>query len=58
MTSLRFPFVTVRIELADRVFEENAILDTGFDGEIVIPQSRAKGCNLMALHDLSFQTEL
>ena len=43
MTSLHFPFVPVRIELGGRVFEENAILDTGFDGEIVIPQSRAEG---------------
>ena len=43
MTSLRFPFVPVRIELGGRVFEETAILDTGFDGEVVIPQSRAEG---------------
>ena len=43
MTSPRFPFLRIRVELADRVFEENALLDTGFDGEIVIPESRAQG---------------
>ena len=43
MTSLLLPFVPVRIELGGRVFEENAILDTGFDGEIVIPQARVAG---------------
>lgn len=43
MTSLSFPFVSVRIELGGRVFEENAILDTGFDGEVVIPQNLVEG---------------
>lgn len=43
MTSLRFPILRIRVELADRVFEENALLDTGFDGEIVIPKARAQG---------------
>ena len=43
MTSLTFPFVPVRIELQGRVFEENAILDTGFDGEIAIPKAYAEG---------------
>ena len=43
MTSPRFPILRIRVELADRVFEENALLDTGFDGEIVIPKSRAQG---------------
>ena len=43
MTSLTFPFVPVRIELDGRVFEENAILDTGFDGEISIPKTHVEG---------------
>ena len=43
MASLRFPFLMVRVELGDRVFEENAVLDTGFDGEVAIPESRAEG---------------
>lgn len=43
MTSPRFPILRIRVELAGRVFEENALLDTGFDGEIVIPKSRAQG---------------
>ena len=43
MTSPRYPSFPVRIELAGRVFEENAVLDTGFDGEVAVPVSRVEG---------------
>ena len=43
MTSPRFPSLRLRVELAGRVFNEDALLDTGFDGEVAIPKSRAEG---------------
>jgi predicted aspartyl protease len=35
--SSRFPYLSVRIGLEDRVQEVEVLLDTGFDGDIVVP---------------------
>jgi predicted aspartyl protease len=35
--SERFPFIPVRIEVADDQIAVEALIDTGFDGDIVLP---------------------
>ena len=37
MTNHPFPFLRVKVILADRDYEEEALLDTGFGGDVAIP---------------------
>ena len=37
MTSHQFPFLRVKVILAARDYEEDALLDTGFSGDVAIP---------------------
>ena len=35
----RFPYVPVRIEVQQRIADVDALLDTGFDGDVAVPDS-------------------
>lgn len=37
LTSSRFPFLPVRVQLGQQTYDEEALLDTGFDGGIAMP---------------------
>jgi predicted aspartyl protease len=39
VTSERFPYLPVQIQLGDIEIEVDALLDTGFDGQVIIPTS-------------------
>lgn len=43
LTSSRFPFLPVRLRLGQGTYEEEALLDTGFDGGIAVPPSVLEG---------------
>ena len=37
LTSSRFPFLPIRLEVRQEIYEEEALLDTGFDGGMAVP---------------------
>src|SRR5262249_2247247 len=37
LTSNRFPYLPLRLSLADQIHELEALLDTGFDGDLAVP---------------------
>ena len=37
--SSRFPYIPVRVQLGRRTFNVEALLDTGFDGAIILPSA-------------------
>jgi predicted aspartyl protease len=43
LVSQRFPYFPIRVDLGRHVGDFEALLDTGFDGEVVIPESFAHG---------------
>lgn len=38
VTSRRFPYLPVRVEVHGFVYEGYALLDTGFDGDVILPE--------------------
>ena len=43
LTSFRLPFLPMRLEVHQQIYEEEARLDTGFDGGIAMPPSYLAG---------------
>ena len=43
LKSSRFPFVPFRLEILHQTCEEEALLDTGFDGDMAVPPSFFEG---------------
>ena len=43
LTSLRFPVVPFRREVRQQTYEEEALLDTGFDGGMAVPPFLLQG---------------
>lgn len=41
LISSHFPYLTVKVTVKQRVFDVEALLDTGFDGEIILPPGLA-----------------
>ena len=39
MISPRFPYLPIRFEVRQRTYQEEALIDTGFDGSIAVPPS-------------------
>ncbi len=37
LTSSRFPFLPIRLDVGQETYEEEALLDTGFDGGMAVP---------------------
>ncbi len=37
LTSSEFPYVPVRVEIRGKVHEGSALVDTGFDGKLIVP---------------------
>ena len=37
LTSSRFPFLPIRLEVRQETYEDEALLDTGFDGGMAVP---------------------
>lgn len=37
IVSARFPYIPVQVHLHDQIFEIEALIDTGFDGEVILP---------------------
>ena len=37
MISSSFPYLRIKVTLGDRDYEENALLDTGFNGDVAVP---------------------
>ena len=37
MISSPFPFLRIKVMLGDRDYEEDALLDTGFNGDVAVP---------------------
>ena len=38
MISLRFPYVPIRVDVRDIVYEGDALIDTGFEGRVILPR--------------------
>ncbi len=43
LTSFRFPFLPVRLQLGQQTYDEEALVDTGFDGSMAVPPSLLEG---------------
>ena len=43
LVSSRFPFLPVRLEVRQLIYEEEALIDTGFDGGIAVPPFLLEG---------------
>ncbi len=43
LTSSRFPFLPVRLHLGQQTYDQEALLDTGFDGGMAVPPFLLEG---------------
>ena len=43
LTSSRFPFLPIRLEVRQQTYEQEALLDTGFDGGMAVPPILLEG---------------
>jgi predicted aspartyl protease len=57
VTSTRFPYLTIQIEISGQVATVEALIDTGYDGDVVLPpgaierRTPAQGSVILTLAD-------
>ena len=43
LISSRFPYLPIRLQVRQEIYEEQALLDTGFEGDMAVPQILFEG---------------